>query len=106
MARDELREKLFTSEAVTSLLSESQLAEILRIHGWEAVHGFYYEDVETGKHREVDVSATRRWVVGTYGERYIFDTTTVNIVIECKSARESHLVFSDFVPPFKWFPEL
>lgn len=105
MPKDELKLKLLESDGVNSLLSENRVASELRARGWTSVHGFYYEDAETKKHREVDVSATRTWLSGALTETTYFDSTTLNLLVECKNLRNSNLIFSEFVPPVHWMSE-
>lgn len=99
MADGDLRQKLLGSDAVASLLSENRIAETLRALKWRPVQGFYYEDAATQKFREVDILATVTQFGFGEGTR-LADAAAIELVVECKTLRETNIVFSDYAAPF------
>lgn len=93
---ESLRNQLRKSGAVDSLLTEKRVADQLRLRGWSTVHGFYYQDGETAKHREVDVAAT---LSRSFEKGELFQEVRLDLVIECKSGVDSNIITTPYSIP-------
>lgn len=100
---DDLASRLRKLDAVSSLVMEREVADKLRALGWNAVHGFFYQDAESGKYREVDVSAT---IFSDAFEDVSVDEFNLTMVVECKSGTESNLIVVPYVSPGHVPPEM
>jgi hypothetical protein len=90
---DALKEKISKSISFHSFLSESAVCEALRLLGWNAKHGAYYEDIETKKQREVDVIARQFWGrKSKNGDQFV----RLTILVEVKTMKGFHLLVSPF----------
>jgi hypothetical protein len=86
-----LEEKLRRSDAYHSLVMEKEAARALAQLDWKTIHGCFFTDLGTGKLREVDVVARQLWEKKSrQGDKIV----RLHIVVECKSARDYHLLFS------------
>ncbi|HEX8692462.1 MAG TPA: hypothetical protein VF746_08595 [Longimicrobium sp.] len=85
---DHLATRVLASEGVRSLLTENALLKLCEKFGWAAVNGALYSDPATGKSRELDVVAERRWI--RKGPDRLLH---VYVLVECKSLSGYHLVF-------------
>jgi hypothetical protein len=91
MAGTSIEERLLASAAVKSLQAEQLIAQMLQRLRWQVEHGPFYRDPETGKLREIDVTAWRD------GSRLVEDSaesTRVELIIEVKTLKDHHLVFA------------
>jgi hypothetical protein len=93
---ESLRDQLGKSPAVSSLLTEQRVADQLRMRGWNTIHGFYYEDGESAKHREVDVAAT---IFRNFEEADLIEEIRLSLVVECKSGIESNIITTPYSAP-------
>ena|ERR1700730_2002403 len=93
----QLNKLVAKSDAAFSLTLESTLAYAIRRKEWSVRHSWYYEDVVSKKTREIDIAAR-------YYRRYRNLGRTNNIVVECKSIRDPHILFSS--PPAHHHREL
>jgi hypothetical protein len=90
-AEHPLEEKLRSSDAYHSLVMEKEVAGVLAHLGWRTIHSCFFMDPETGKLREVDVVARQLWKKKSRrGDKLV----RIHIIVECKSARDYHLLFS------------
>lgn len=88
---DELKKRISSSGAFRSFLKERDAAVIFRNYGWEAQHGVYYQDVDSGKHREVDVLASQIWTKKTKsGTQY----ARLRVPVEVKTMKDFHIIVS------------
>ena len=87
----DIEEKLINSVAVNSLIQETKIYKLFKELGWRVEHSPYYIDNETGKLREVDISARKFWSKGKR-DTYSFG---VNFVVECKSINNYHIIASN-----------
>ena len=86
-----VRKRLLASPAVQSLAAETELTRTLVRAGWRAHQSVYYQDMRSGKIREVDIVASSvcfRTV--THGDQNV----AVDLVIEAKTMRDFHIVFA------------
>jgi len=86
----DLRNRLIKSTAVNSLLQESKIYNLFKTLGWKVEHSPYYLDAETGKFREVDITARKYWSKKK-SEEFSFG---VNFIIECKSISNYQIIVS------------
>jgi hypothetical protein len=89
---DSLRELLTKSESFNSLRQEQEIHETFANIGWRSVHGAYYKDLQTGKTREIDVIAMQVWERRLRNSEQII---RVKVLVEAKSMKGFHLIFSD-----------
>jgi hypothetical protein len=99
-----LAEVLLGSTAVKSLIAEQDIAGYFTRAGWYVGHGVYYKDNASGKLRELDVLASQRWIAPDDDGTAV---ALINLLIECKSSADYHLVFShaSHVPERTWLKE-
>ena len=102
----------FTKELTSSGPYETFRAEQLvraafQDAGWDATHGFYYKDGETGKFREIDVLASRHW---SKKSKPHLKLARVSLVVEVKSMKGFTVLLSerqtdpsDFYNHWDWF---
>jgi len=82
----QLINKLFKSSAVNSIILERKVFESLKKMKWQVSHSPYYIDVDSKKHREIDIVASKYWnVKDDFSCR-------VNLLIECKSLKDYHII--------------
>jgi hypothetical protein len=86
-----ITDRLKSSKAMQSLAMEGGIGSQLRALNWDVLHSCYYTDVKEGKLREVDVVGKQLWERKTKEGRQIL---ILHLVIECKSAKEYHLLFA------------
>lgn len=91
-----IKRKLLQSPAFLSLSAEQLVKEQLLLRKWRALHSTYYRDLETRKLREVDVIGRQTW---EHCEDDI--KIALELIIEVKSAREFHLLFSPYDQPWE-----
>lgn len=91
----DLIKKLETSNSVKSLRSELGLITELNKYDWKCHHSPFYRDPIENKLREIDVLGTQMWVRQTKRRE---ETSWINLVIEAKSAKDWHLVFTSGQP--------
>src|SRR5829696_3675989 len=91
MDNSDLQLKLAGCAAVESLTSEQRIVSTLRKLRWGTVHSSYYSDPKTEKMREVDVVGRQIW---EYKPKSGMRLADLNLVVEAKSAKGFHLVFS------------
>lgn len=99
MTSSGIRKKLLKSQAVKSLQSEQNIHGIVNQLGWESVHSAFYIDVNTGKHRELDVVGKRSWHCKLKKQT---THAVLSLLIEAKSAVNYHLIFSPLKNSPKW----
>src|SRR5207247_3096976 len=87
----DLVSKLLNSSAYHSIQSEQEVVLQIRSNGWLSSHGAFYSDVVTGKIREVDAVGVRRWEKKNKRDEI---SVTFNLLVEVKSARDSHVLVS------------
>jgi len=85
----DLGTKLRLSRSIESLAAEQTVAAELNELGWCASHGMFYVDPVTAKSRELDVIAYQIWQTDEPEM-----ACTIRTLIECKSAKDFHLVFA------------
>lgn len=90
---DSLKEKIANSLSFHSFRSESAVCDALNSLGWDAKHGIYYQDIETTKHREVDVIARQFWRRKSKNGEQIVRLT---MLVEVKTMKGFHLLVSPF----------
>jgi hypothetical protein len=83
-----LEDKLLESLAVISLKQEFSIYNKFKEIGWRVEHSPYYLDTNSGKFREVDITARKYWSKNKKG-KFSFG---VNFIIECKSMTNYHIV--------------
>ena len=86
-----LIDEILRSDSFGSLKAERDIAVKTQALGWSSVHGFYFEDLTTGKNREIDVAAERYW------KRKISKIemrSSVQMLIEVKTMKGFHLFVS------------
>ena len=89
--KDDIKDRLLASDAVTSLMAEQEVvAAFKRSEWWDVQHGGYYRDRETGKLRELDVWARRSWS----GPGIDSNVADLELFIEVKSLRDYHIVLA------------
>lgn len=76
----DLKKKLINSPAINSLKQELNIYNQFIKLGWNVDHSPYYLDSNTGKFREVDISARKYWGKNSKA-KYSFG---VNFIVECK----------------------
>jgi hypothetical protein len=91
MAKD-LLQKLKQSHTVLSLQAEQRAAKTLAALGWTCFQGAFYRDLRDEKLRETDVIARQIWERGDW--RTNGTLVRLNLILECKSARDWQLVFA------------
>jgi hypothetical protein len=84
----ELKKRLINSSAISSLRQELSIYEKFIQLDWNVEHSPFYADSNTGKYREVDISARKFWAK-TGKKKFSFG---VNFVVECKSIDNYHIV--------------
>jgi hypothetical protein len=89
MSDKPIAEQIRDSEAVQSLFKERDVATQLIELGWNANHGYFYDDPETRKLRELDLHAQQHFREQA-GQRLI----TINALVEVKTMRGYHVVFA------------
>lgn len=87
---EDIKSKLLKSDSVASFSSEQRIFDLLKENNWEAVHGGFYVDQTTKKFREIDVLGRQFW---SFDEE-IPTSIDLNLVIEAKTAKDYHLIFS------------
>lgn len=83
-----LKTKLLKSSAIESLSQELNIYEKFKKLGWNVRHSPYYLDPDTGKFREVDISARKYWNKGG-DDKFSFG---INFIVECKSISNYQIV--------------
>jgi len=96
MNSNEIKTKLLSSDAYKSLTNEKKVVGICEQLDWEVIHGCYYTDFQEGKIREVDVLASQKWIRKTKAAEIFI---SLYLVIECKTAADYHLLFSNTPVP-------
>lgn len=96
MGSHDLHSKLINSDAFLSLSAEQRISSILQKLKWKAIHSCFYTDLKTEKLREIDVLGSQSWerklkILGHYAR--------LNLVVEAKSAKGYHLLFSQLKEP-------
>lgn len=82
---------LLASEAFCSLRAEQEVVACLEKLGWRAVQSPYYMDGKTSKLRELDVVASKHWVV----RRKAGDLhARIKILVEVKSNSDFHVLLA------------
>lgn len=84
-------EKLAASHSVQSLFAEERVCRVFEEHHWHCFQSAFYRDNRDDKLREIDVVARQLWKRGQGAEQRV---VRLNLVVEVKSAREWHIVFS------------
>jgi hypothetical protein len=85
-SKDQLKDKLFKSGAVNSLFLERKVFEALNRKKWQVSHSPYYIDIDSKKQRELDIEASKYWKIK---EDF---SCRVNLLIECKSLKDYHII--------------
>lgn len=93
---DSLKRRLLNSSAIGSLNQELNIYNKFEKLGWSVSHSPYYSDSNTGKFREVDVSARKYWKIDN--EDFSFG---LNFIIECKSINNYQIVVCNEQKPEK-----
>lgn len=91
MSEPDLHTKLLNSQSFNSLTSEQRILSLMKGLGWRGIHSCFYTDSKTEKLREVDVLCRRVWECRLKNRQELAD---LNLVIEAKSAKGYHLLFS------------
>jgi hypothetical protein len=61
---------------------------------WDATHGAYFQDLHSGKSREIDVLARKIWGKASPQGQEHDQTVQLTAIIEVKSMKGGHLLFS------------
>ena len=96
MAESNLEDKLLKSTSFASLRTEQRACNILKNLKWKAIHSAFYEDSVTNKIREIDVAAKQFWSFGNKPEAL---SISLWLLLECKTLKGYHLLFSPIAVP-------
>lgn len=96
-ADTDLKVKLRKSDSLRSLRMEYEVGGKLQEYGWTVRQSPYYTDLQQTKLREIDVMAEQRWMISR-GEGQE-DFLNLHLVVECKSAKNFHLLFGPETGP-------
>jgi hypothetical protein len=91
MNESPIETRLLNCTAVQSLQTEQRVAHWLTGLRWHVEHSPFYRDADTGKLREIDVTA---WRSGSRIIRRQPQSAVIELVIEVKTLRDYHLVFA------------
>lgn len=102
-----LENKISENISFKSFQAERRVADILSRSKWESTHGLFYVDLQTNKHRELDVVAHQVW---NRTHRDVEQRCRITLLIEVKSMSGFHLLLSehpatsqDFYQHIHWF---
>lgn len=93
MNKNELAQKLESSEATKSLLFENKVSEILKENNWHTIHSPYFSDINTNKLREIDLIGRMDFEDTSENSSKII--SSIDLVIECKTISNYHILCSD-----------
>lgn len=96
MTISELQSKILNSHAFESLNSEQLIMSSLKSLEWKVLHSCFYPDMTTAKLREIDVLGKQVWARELKRGR---ELAYLNLVVESKSAKGYHLLFSPSEDP-------
>lgn len=85
---DALKNKLLKSDAVKSIQQETKVYDIFKQRDWKVRHSPFFIDSNSGKLREVDITARKYWQKKK--EEHI--SLGIEFVVECKSINNYHVI--------------
>jgi hypothetical protein len=89
----EIRTKLASSDAVASLKMEAFIANCFRARRWPAEQSVYFNDLETGKPREIDVISRQVLQRPQRAKGIGAPLINLSIICECKSLSGHNIIF-------------
>ncbi len=90
MNKKDIEEKIKNCQAVKSMLEEMRISSSMKALDWSVTDNPYYEDVESGKFRELDVFGRLGLELKSKELYYEFE-----LLVESKSVSNYHILFSN-----------